>query len=109
MKQGAESPLVTTGLEQFRDAATWEAVITNLTSSAAAYEVHGYGGGSLPHPVGCSQAGMISGAHLQCFIPPAPVYEGNVCEDAAHVMWLHQWCLGGMESGAWHLQTGTDS
>lgn len=44
MKQGAESPLVTTGLEQFRDAATWQAVITNLTSSAAAYEVHGYGG-----------------------------------------------------------------
>ena len=60
MKQGAESPLVTTGLEQFRDAATWQAVITNLTSSAAAYEVHGYGGGSVPPGIGWSQTFMIS-------------------------------------------------
>lgn len=40
----AGSPMVTVGTEQFRDAATWQAVISNLTSSAASYEVHGYGG-----------------------------------------------------------------
>lgn len=68
MKQGAESPLVTTGLEQFRDAATWQAVITNLTSSAAAYEVHGYGGASLP----C----MISRVPLLALILPVPMYGG---------------------------------
>lgn len=73
MKQGAESPLVTTGLEQFRDAATWEAVITNLTSSAAAYEVHGYGGGSLPHPVGCSQACVMNVTLLLGLILAAPL------------------------------------
>jgi len=40
----AASPMVTVGQEQFRDASTWATVISNITSSAAAYEVHGYGG-----------------------------------------------------------------
>ncbi len=40
----AASPMVTVGQEQFRDASTWATVISNFTSSAAAYEVHGYGG-----------------------------------------------------------------
>ena len=65
MKQGAESPLVTTGLEQFRDAATWQSVITNLTSSAAAYEVHGYGGASLLR--------MISTTPVLALIFPVPM------------------------------------
>lgn len=44
MQQDAAAPMVTLGQEQFRDASTWETVIRNLTSTAAAYEVQGYGG-----------------------------------------------------------------
>ena len=34
---------MTLGQEQFTDASTWD-MISNFTSSAAAFEVHGYGG-----------------------------------------------------------------
>ena len=44
MQQDAATPMVTVGQEQFRDASTWETVISNLSSSAAAFEVQGYGG-----------------------------------------------------------------
>ena len=88
MKQGAESPLVTTGLEQFRDAATWQAVITNLTSSAAAYEVHGFGGGSLPRPVACSQLDLKQTCSPgPCFWRSASLRQcmgGSACRDATH-------------------------
>ncbi len=43
-QQPAAGPMVTVGQEQFRDASTWETVVSNLTSSDAAYEVQGYGG-----------------------------------------------------------------
>ena len=44
----ASGPMVTVGQEQFRDASTWETVISNLSSSDAAYEVQGYGGEEQP-------------------------------------------------------------
>ena len=40
--------MVTVGEEQFRDASTWETVISNLSSTDAAYEVQGYGGEQQP-------------------------------------------------------------
>ena len=43
LRQQAVGPLVTLGQEQFTDASTWD-MISNFTSSAAAFEVHGYGG-----------------------------------------------------------------